>query len=485
MNGKFINKNQIIRKNMIRVSLFSFFCLLLFFCFKVNAGTFDNVFGWAWSPSTGWVSFNCVGDPNFICTTASYGVNVDITSGHFSGYAWSSNLGWLSFEEDDAPNYDFSDDCVETCSASNNCTACYNYNTGEVYGWAKFLILGDDGWTKFDHGQSDPVTIGSTTGDFLGYSWGGSIAGSDYPGTGWLSFNCENNNICDTSMYKVVGNFVNHAPEVRNMTAPNWNFEDACGAGAARQTFLKWDYYDRDIASCEKSYQIIVDDDNNPDDPLLDTGECQGSYSLGECSGGSVAQGQNSKCVSTVNANNFNLRMAFEDDGDANTNLEYGKQYYWWIKVWDERGMSSEWQQYNTIPDTDNDDSSEYTFTTYIHDFPDVNFAKFPASPAIGENVTFNPFATSTETVIYRIEDNALLCTSDIVCNDVEWDWQFEQAIPQSSSSSTPTVKFYQGGTMDVTLTVTHVDGSNYSCSATKPLENISVCLPLWQESNP
>ena len=118
--------------------------ILIFITFFVGnfvfASTNDNVYGWAWSENLGWVSFNCVGDSTFLCTRVGYGINVDKTTGRFEGYAWSENLGWISFEENNLSDYGFNSDCIDSsCNASNNCTACYNYNTDFVLGWAKGL----------------------------------------------------------------------------------------------------------------------------------------------------------------------------------------------------------------------------------------------------------------------------------------------------------------------------------------------------------
>ena len=406
-------------------------------------------------------------------------------------------MGWISFGETGLPDNTFKSNCIgDSCSFSADCTACYEYNTGSIYGWAKILSLGDNGWLRFDHGLANPVTVSTTTGIFSGYAWNGN---DDNTGMGWLSFDCVNNNVCDDSNYKVVGNFVNSAPEAGEMTAPNWSHEEACGVNGAKQVFLEWNFYDSDMGACEKAYQIIVNDvdiaieDLDTSSVLLNTGKCDGSYSSGECSGGSFSQNGNNKCRSTVTANKYDLRKGFENNDGATQDLEYDETYFWWVKVWDERGLSSEWHQYDTSisavdEDTDNDDGDSLTFTTYAHDFPHVDFGKYPSNPAIGENVTFSPFATSSQSRIYSSGSDPILCTP-LDCSDsvVDWYWSFEQAIPPNSSTSTPTVKFLQAGTLNATLTVTHTDIDNniYSCTATDAIENISVCLPLWQEKNP
>ena len=187
----------------------------------VRAGTGDNVSGFAWSENIGWISFN-----SFDCDTdedgfydgtpvgcpasgavENYGVTIDQTTGNFSGYAWSENIGWISFVENDPPNFDFSANCIDSLScddASDNCTACYNSGDGGVYGWAKILSLGVDGWLKL---SDDSVVSWSGDGvkislnEFIGWAWNGS----DTPdvGIGWVSFNCSNDSSCATVDYKV------------------------------------------------------------------------------------------------------------------------------------------------------------------------------------------------------------------------------------------------------------------------------------------
>ena len=91
----------------------------------VQAGTGDNVAGFAWSYNVGWISFNstdCDTDEDGTYEGASenggaapsgcpssgtvddYGVKIDSATGNFSGYAWSSNVGWISFDRSDTGN---------------------------------------------------------------------------------------------------------------------------------------------------------------------------------------------------------------------------------------------------------------------------------------------------------------------------------------------------------------------------------------------
>ena len=59
---------------------------------RVSAGSAENIRGFAWSDTIGWISFNNLSDGNL----NSYGVNKDAT-GNLVGYAWSDNIGWIQF----------------------------------------------------------------------------------------------------------------------------------------------------------------------------------------------------------------------------------------------------------------------------------------------------------------------------------------------------------------------------------------------------
>src|SRR3989344_8409555 len=60
-----------------------------------QAGSSDNVYGFAWSDNIGWISFNCTDLGT--CGTVDYGVQISDSTGVFSGYAWNDAVGWISF----------------------------------------------------------------------------------------------------------------------------------------------------------------------------------------------------------------------------------------------------------------------------------------------------------------------------------------------------------------------------------------------------
>lgn len=246
MKFKIIMKKFLKSKNQLIIFVIAFVIIAAatgFFIFKFNkninivrAGFGDNLFGFAWNSNIGWISFNSTdcdidGDGTYEgagedggpapagCPAAGavndYGVSINPTTGNFSGYAWSNNIGWISFEESDLADYNFNSNCdTATCVIGNDCTACYNSTDNYIYGWAKILSMGNDGWIKLgDPAVGDTtfpipfpiplplifgsfaysVSIDSATDDFHGWAWN---ANNDGSGIGWISFNCEDEGVC-------------------------------------------------------------------------------------------------------------------------------------------------------------------------------------------------------------------------------------------------------------------------------------------------
>lgn len=141
--------------------------------------------GWAWSDGFGWISFNS-GDSG--AGGGPYSVAVD-SSGNWSGYAWSQYLGWISFNQTD----------TSSCGAQ----AHLNTANGAVTGWGKALIYsGNEGCIELSGtNHTSPllngtggVTYNSSTGQFLGYAWGGDTSAKTGPG--WIQFNTPTPVVC-------------------------------------------------------------------------------------------------------------------------------------------------------------------------------------------------------------------------------------------------------------------------------------------------
>ncbi|MFA5248012.1 MAG: hypothetical protein WC415_02070 [Patescibacteria group bacterium] len=454
---KFLSLNY--RAKRSRLILVFFIAIIVSFLFfrggsPISAGSADKTTGWTWSSSVGWTSFNCIN--NSSCATADYGVDVNTSPANknFSGYAWNSNVGWISFEETDAPPdaYAFAANCSGLCDSFAHCTACLDPETGKIWGWAKILSLGNDGWIKLRDETFSPaygvyVDIFSTNGEFKGWAWNGNSDGS---GIGWISFNCANNSSCGTASYAVALNGV-HFPAVDNLAAPNWNYEDACVV--TNGAVLSWDMEDADEPlDAQTAYQVVINTSNTRVSPLIDTGK----------------------------------RMSSAEQYATTSSLfNYATSYYWWVKVWDSFGFSSDWYQFYTGTGsstlTDNIASNAtlspeplYTFTTYSNEFPDVSFAWLPLEPLANEVATF-----TDASFIYRSSapSTPVACT-EALCS---WHWSAvgDKIIYTPISSLTGIV--FQYGNNSASLNVTGPSG--YNCTSTN---NFFVdILPTWREAKP
>jgi len=222
----------------------------------------------------GWISFNsnnCDPDgdglsgpgapaecPAVGTLLENHGVHINNGNGNFSGYAWSSTVGWIVFERARVCSGDNSIYCVEDadcsvvggpcisdpgpdvpsdfgyegaskctdCTYANNCTACLNLSDNNVYGWAKILSMGDDGWIRLDDNNTgDAFDFGVSrnigTDELEGWAWnhrglcddgvmdcsdntpcGGGTCDLDSIGIGWISFNCNDNpKVCEQSTH--------------------------------------------------------------------------------------------------------------------------------------------------------------------------------------------------------------------------------------------------------------------------------------------
>lgn len=126
--------------------LLSFFWLVKRKVDEAQAGEQDNVLGWAWSENFGWFSANCANLAECPVPTPppyDYGLNIG-EDGSIVGYLWAEHIGWVKFGGTGAPGGQ---------------EAFYDKNTSKIYGWAKILALGDNGWLKL-RGSSVSVGVG-------------------------------------------------------------------------------------------------------------------------------------------------------------------------------------------------------------------------------------------------------------------------------------------------------------------------------------
>lgn len=479
-----------------------------------SAGASDNVSGYAWNSNVGWISFNATdcdsdsngkvdvacGSDNASVNIIDYGVNIDSVTRNFSGYAWSSGVGWISFNRSDTGNPP-----GQPNNSGNGPIADYNKVSGEVKGWAKILSLGDNGWIKLRKFSSDvnpPGDYGVSIagGNFSGWAWN---ANDDVippgGGIGWISFNCSDvpkscqggtnagtpcpigneclgGGICvDTctalSNYKVIAD-ISGPPTVKDMKAPNWSYKNAAEDGALN-AYLDWTFSGFGVGASESAYQVIVNINNNINNPFFDSGKCT-AYTF------------NGPCQNGLGVGHFPLQLALSKESKS---LEYNKAYHWWVMVWDENGNDSGWEQYNANPDDplEADDrgtppNNNKTFTTYKHEFPKSNITWFAFYPSRGEKVKF----TSINQTYKSAPDNPAMA---VPCDDslCEYLWTIPDDAsfdnPTDAATSTPIITFNSAGLNKVTLKVTDkIDG--YYTETELPIE-VNVKLPKWREVKP
>ncbi len=432
-----------------------FFVFFNFFTKTAKTDTDDNTEGYAWNSNIGWISFNCTN--NDTCGTSDYGVKIIPATMNFTGYAWSPNVGWISFQSTSTPpdSYAFNTNCDNTCDNFTNCTACYDIVSGNVWGWAKILSMGDGGWIRL-HASGTPtydgVSINQSNGEFEGWGWNGNDDGS---GIGWISFNCLETANCATSDYRVYATNINF-PEAIDLNAPNWSWDDACTTGEAKHGFLNWSFYDKDASSSQSAYQVRVSTQNSTTTGVvLDSGK--------------------------VFSNGTQYYMA------SSTDLDYDTSYYWFVMVWDDFGFESGWTPFDTINGTsthtltDNiarnnavSPDSSLTFTTYTHEFPIVDFSWDPEDPVKDEDVIF-----TDESVIYSAA--APSTTNPCTEGTCSWLWGGSGIRTISTTTASSSTMTFDYGYQSVDLEVTDDDG--YACSSTEPI--YIDLYPDWREVKP
>lgn len=558
-----------------------------------------NVEGWAWSDVIGWISFNCGGlDSVEVCDSSSsnagetctnngqctggscvaaceyqeYGVGISTTTATFgivNGYAWNEQVGWISFQETDPPDTTEDGDllpdypglvtgkCVdETLAATelgqlcdgaeDHCTACYNIHDNTIYGWAKILSQGDDGWIRLDNVNWGTGFDGL---DVINWGWNASDldggAASYDTGIGWISMNCKNevcvntiNNMstdsfscigvdtcsaqanhecrnqcrtcddngeiyctsdaqctgsCVGNNYHVFAN-VNVAPIASTLTAPNWPDSEACpfdtlendgsGTGQARGAFLEWEFIDPNIATA--SYRLILREYPSGTE-IIDTGRCDG---LGNCMDDcNPNNNDGSLCRINPNCSGGNCSFPlYESD------LDYNQSYTWSVQLWDGYGLDSGVVAFNQSIASHQlvdgaDDSVDTTFTTYTNEFPLPVFKWFTPNPSLEEEVKM---ISTTSARCYQYTSPTT--NTEIDCNTSStWDWDVDTSVTDYSSAtievddsysaSTTLFKYTtQSGIMTAILELT--DHSGYSCSTSTSNDEINLRLPSWIEAN-
>ena len=440
-----------------------------------QAGAGHNVLGFAWSENVGWISFNSgncdadndgnsdgllAGCPLVGSPIPDYGVNVDSVTGNFSGYAWSSNVGWISFDKAVAGNPPGA-----PYNAAETFMAKLNTGTGEFSGWARALFAcqddlwdgikctgagagdksgGWDGWIKLRRDPADALPDYGTflnVSDFEGWAWGDNVVG-------WISFNSKNCDADNDGFSDGIGNcpvagtliasykvYLGNNPPV--ITDGGQSMADVCLLGANPQAQFIWGYTDLD-GDLQKDYQIEISEDAAFTLPLI--------YDPGR-------ELNNSSIVFTVPAGV----------------LEYGKEYWYKIRVWDANNAES-----NVL--------SLYFggLKNISHQYPTVVFSY---NPAVGitqfQEITFDPSLSQAY--------------GGFSILSYEWDFDYDSADPlepsldDSTDPGDPTTvhSYAEVKTYEVNLKVTDTSLDSYSCMVSQSIDVGGADLPRWNEANP
>jgi len=414
----------------------------------------NNIRGNAYNATYGKISFNCLDDgtgghfpytfpfpfSTEPCNPNTHGVNLD-ESNNFAGEAWNATLGLITFNATTTPpdNYAFNTNCPNTCNLANNCWACYNENDQKMYGWARVINGGQ--WIQFNSSLAPQSSMNNylspNPGIFSGY------ASSSF---GSISLNCINDNSCLSDDYKVY----RWPIEIRQLSAPNWAFSEACSSGA-RQAVLKW-YVN---SGSQSAYQVIINNANNTTSPIYDSGKTSGSAKQFICDGGACS-------------------------------LDYDEHYYFWLRLWDESytATPTPWRQFNTSAGdvlTDNvaaNSSSQnptLTFTTYKHEFPMPYFSWSPFDVIVGSTTSFTNSSQYYNSTYPNY--NPQVCSAG-TCYYL-WTTTDTGAMIASNTAATTSIVFTKATGTRVYLKTT--DADNYFCS-TSTLLNVNFLLPTWKE---
>ena len=206
----------------------------------------------------------------------------------------------------------------------------------------------------------------------------------------------------------------NQPPSASNLRVSQ---PDYCLSGPAG-TF-SWTFTDSDPGDTQSAYQVQADNNSDFSSPEDDSGKV------------------------TSNSNSYATILG---------KLNYNNTYYWRLRVWDSKDVSSNW-------------ISGPSFTTPVHAYPSIDFSWTPQIPGVNEDVLF----TDKSTVYGGASKQS-------------WSWTFQSGSPAASNEESPTVKFSSIGEKTITLRVADSDG--FSCPGSKTL-NAEFPLPKWKEIAP
>ena len=490
-----------------------------------------NLYGWAWSEKIGWISFNsknCDPDDDGFsngigaCPPAGtfipdYGVFLPIGGAetrYFQGYAWSDRIGWIRF----SPPIPYPDwavtDCqnsnaymmnyniyglVRACAGAPNPSVCGggigpNPNSGGWDGWICLNDLGTkdksippDGTNDNWYGVTLDYNVASPTfNQFANWAWGGGGTSTDGTNAvvGWISFNSKDYDTAPLFDHKVTYQPANDPPTVSGLQLnekPKY-----CYVGPEQgQVSFKWTYSDPD-GDPQYRFDFRVNDVNDVDDPNpeVDRRFCNTSSNTQTVLvKPSLVSSSHTYCSGTPDEYTPTV-----DTPDA---ITYNTSYYWWVRVFDNRGGDSGWIQYNDPADTDEDpdDNNPLTFTTIAHAKPWVDFRWCPYSPIVDEPIQFcsiaGPGVCATVSECQSLPPQPLPAdpTACYVAACNSWAWDFGDGSPISNDQN-PTHSYGNAGSYGVTLRVT--DSDTFYCTTSQSVHvGIALPLPEWKEIPP
>ncbi len=437
---------------------------------------------------------------------------INIGSGEFSGWAWNEGaggmgVGWVSFNSNNAGSLGGDYKVIADVNAppsigsveilkNGNPLGTDVINPGDSLGfrvdWSD-AIVGPNGLSIYVC-TSNAFTAGTvgTAGCVQG-TWASNIADAGnqnlipkttatnpsvspgdvlnlYTVTGgtnnYYVYACDDFGKCTPT--PLSGNFVvNTPPEALNLTAPNWSHDQACddtnGANAELRAHLKWTYSDAD-GDISSAYQITVRDSLG--NQLFTTNKCTASG--GDCKDTCLGKASGSSC-------DYELK--------PNTWFKWGTAYQWEVTVWDAHDAPSTVTVYNSATDTDNDDSNNYTFTTYKHKFPDVDFDWFVPDPSASEEVLFSDKSN------YYKDDNTQSSAGSCGTGFGPCSWTWSKVDPTAdididSPNNQQTIIKFNNTTDSAQINLEACDKDSYCCNLDKGPASVKEKLPGWKEGS-
>lgn len=401
---------------------------------RTFAGSQHNLSGYAWSDNIGWISFNSSncdsnndgksdgtsGCPTSGTTIPNYGVNIEANN-NLSGYAWSDNIGWIKFNVlpftgenyPEIPYYSAKIDAnnkitgwTRACSGTQN-SDCNSASRTD--GWDGWIKMADTKYGVTQNTKTIPKELEN-------WAWGRTAMG-------WLSFNCQNQNSCSVSDYKVR---VAQGPPKVTTSTQTWNH---CAIYKTSLPSFSWGYSGDNSQS---GYEVRIDNDqvffDNQNNSIFDADE----FYCGKTQGG-----ENVVC-------NGGGSAAFVPPTTEWQNwMQWNAKYWWTVRVKDQQERWSSW----TTPQS---------FKTPLNAYPWVEFTW----SEIPQKLQEIQFTNSSQA--FSSPKWAPAPEPDLPPPGASALWTFSDAIPSTSNFWSPLTTFSSVGQKSVTLKVT--DYLSYFC---------------------